>query len=141
MSVFIQLTAIKRNGLPFAKSILVDVNKIINPIIENVNNNSIIEVDVDHTYSESYIGSPEKYEVDEDLAAINALSTELFLGTIVTQEGRPSLWPEALFVKSRIVGTVKEFGAVGESEFDYRLMAAKSPDTFIVSEDLATINA
>ena len=141
MSVFIQLTAIKRNGLPYAKSILVDVNKIINPIIENVSNNSIIEVDVDHHYSESFIGSPEKYEVDENLAAIDLLTSELFLGTIVSQEGRPSLWPEALFVKSRIVGVVRGVGALGESEFDYRLMAAKSPDTFIVSEDLATINA
>ena len=140
MSVFIKLTALKRNNLPFTKQILVDVNKIVTPIIENELSQSIIEVNTDVSYSESFFENREKYVVAEDLDAIDLLTDEVFKGTIVSQNGRPSFWPEALFVKSKIVGTVKE--AVGDaSEFDYKLMATKSPETFIVSEDIDTVNS
>jgi len=108
MGVFIKLTALKRNNLPFTKQVLVDVNKIVTPIIENELNQSIVEVDTDVSYSESHFEKREKYVVSEDLDAINALTDEVFKGTINSQNGRNSLWPEALFVKSRIVGTVKE---------------------------------
>lgn len=141
MSVFIQLTALKRNDKDFTKSILVDVNKIVNPIIENANNESIIEVDTDISYGEEFFKNTEKYVVAEDLDAINLLTDEVFKGTIVTQNTRPALSPEALFVKSKIVGTVREIAPGEESEFDYKVMAQKSPDTFIVNETLAIINA
>ena len=140
MGVFIKLTALKRNNLPFTKQVLVDVNKIVTPIIENELNQSIVEVDTDVSYSESHFEKREKYVVSEDLDAINALTDEVFKGTINSQNGRNSLWPEALFVKSRIVGTVKE--SPGDaSEFDYRIMSMSSPETYVVSEDIDTINS
>ena len=141
MSVFIELNALKRNGKDFAKKILVDVNDIVVPIIENESNNSIVEVDTDVSYSETYTENREKYVVSEDLDAINLLSNEVFKGTIVSQNDRDSLWPAAVFIKKDVIGTVTAFGALGESQFDYKRMAQASTDRFVVGEDLATINS
>lgn len=140
MSVFIELNAIKRNNLPFQKKILVDVNRIVVPIIENNLSNSIIEVDTDTSYSETFTENREKFEVSEDLDAINALTSEVFKGTIVSQNGRPSLWPVAVFVKSKVIGVVREQAPGEASEFDYERMAQASTDKFVVSESLAIIN-
>ena len=140
MSVFIELNTLTRNGKPFTKTILVDVNKIPVPIIENESNNSVIEVDTDVSYSESNFRNTDKYIVSEDLDAINALSSELFKGTIVSQNGRSSLWPSAVFIKRSIVGIVTAVGD-DDAEFDYGRMAQASTDKFIVSESLAVINS
>ena len=141
MSTFIQLTALKRNDRNFTKSILVDVNKIVNPIIENESGNSIIEVDTDISYGEEFFNNLEKYIVSEGLDAIAALTDEVFKGTIVSQNDRPALVDEALFVKSRIVGTVREVAPGEESRFDYMVMSQKSPDRYVVQESLAIINS
>lgn len=140
MSTFIQLTALERNGKPFAKNILVDVNKITLPVVENFSGNSIIEVDADISYSPEYFGNRDKFVVDEDLDAINALTSEVFKGTIITKNGEEDLIPEALFVKSKIVGVVEAVTPGGNSQFGYRVMAQKSPEFYVVSETLATIN-
>lgn len=140
MSVFILLNAVKRNDLDYVGQILVDVNKIIVPVIENVSNNSIIEVDTDTSYSSPQFNGWEKYEVTEDLDAINALSSELFKGNIISQNGRDALVPAALFIKSRVVGTVRAINAGEDSIFDYQIMAQSSPETYVVDENLATIN-
>lgn len=139
MSGFIQLNATTRNGLTFNKKILVDVNKIVSPIIENAGGESIVEVDTDMYYSEEYSGFIEKYTVSQNLAAIDALTTEVFLGTIVKHNNRAPIYPEALFVKSRVVGTVVD--NTTSSLFRYKVMAAKTPELYEVSELLATINA
>ena len=141
MGVLIQLTALKRNDKTFTKNILVDVNDIVTPIIENASNNSIIEVDTDISYGESYFGNFEKYEVSQDLAAIKLLTNELFLGTIDLKNDKPTPLVEALFIKSRIVGTIRPEGGSGQSIFDYKVMSSTSPETYLVAENLATINA
>ena len=140
MSVFIQLTALKRNDLDFASEILVDVNKIVNPVIENVSNNSLIEVEADNSYSDDNFRNNEKYEVDQDLVAIDALTDEVFIGTVVTEDGRSPISTTQLFVRSKIVGTIREVTAGGNSVFDYKQMSMKSPVTFVVTENLAAIN-
>lgn len=140
MSVFIQLTALTRNNLPYAKAILVDVNRIVSPIIENSSGNSIVEVDANFYYGEDHANLVEKYVVDEDLTAIALLSNEIFRGTIIKYKGRdPKVFNDALFVKSRIIGTVYPV-ALG-SEFRYKIMSSQSPELYLVEEDLATINA
>lgn len=139
MSVFIELTATTRNGLTYNKPILVDVNKIVSPIIENAGGESIIEVDTDMYYSDDFSGMIEKYTVSENLAAIDALTNELFLGTIVTHNNRKPIYPEALFIKSKVVGVVTEDGIY--STFRYKVMSAKSPEVYKVTENLATIKA
>lgn len=139
MSGFIQLNATTRNGLTFNKKILVDVNKIVSPIIENASGESIVEVDTDMYYSEEYSGFIEKYTVSQNLAAIDLLTTEVFLGTIVKHNNRAPIYPKALFVKSRVVGTVLD--NTTSSLFRYKVMAAKTPELYEVSELLATINA
>jgi hypothetical protein len=140
MGVFIKLTALKRNDLPFTKEILVDVNKIVTPIIENELGESIIEVDTNYTYIDSNFPMKEKYVVSEDLDAIDALTDEVFKGTINTVNGRSPLYPEALFVKSRVVGTVKDIAGGEESEFDYKILSANSPETYVVNESVDIIN-
>lgn len=139
MSVFIQLTATTRNGLTYNKPILVDVNKIVNPIIENAGGESIIEVDTDMYYSEEYSGMIEKYTVTQNLAAIDALTNEVFFGTLIKHNNRRPIFPEALFIKSRVVGVVTEDG--DSSIFRYKVMAANTPELYQIVEDLATINA
>lgn len=139
MSVFIQLTATTRNGLTYNKPILVDVNKIVNPIIENAGGESIIEVDTDMYYSEEYSGMIEKYTVTQNLAAIDALTNEVFFGTLIKHNNRKPIFPEALFIKSRVVGVVTEDG--DSSIFRYKVMAANTPELYQIVEDLATINA
>lgn len=140
MGVFIKLTALKRNEIAFSKEILVDVNDIVTPIVENELGQSIIEVDTNVSYSESYFESREKYVVAQDLDAIDALTDEVFKGTIITYKKRLPYTPEALFVKSRIVGVVKS-GPDDVSEFDYKIMSMSSPETYVVSESLDTINS
>ena len=139
MSTFIKLTAITRNGLPFAKEILVDINKIVVPIVENLNSESILEVDTDVSYNRDFSGNLTKYVVAEDLDAIDLLTTEVFKGTILTYNTRPSIYPAALFVKSKVLDVVEPL-AIG-SKFSYELMSQKSPDVYTVQESLNTINA
>jgi len=141
MSTYISLTALERNGRPYTKTILVDVNKIALPIVENSLNNSVIEVDTDVSFAPEHFGSREKYVVDEDLAAIDALTDEVFLGTIISKNDRDDLYPEALFVKSRVVGVVTEQSPGGHSEFRYRDLTNRSGDFYVVNETLATINS
>lgn len=140
MGAFIELTALTRNNLPFTKSILVDVNKIVNPIIENSNGEAIIEVDTNFYYNEDHGNLIEKYTVSEDLTAIAALTDEIFRGSIIKYKGRdPKVFNDALFVKSRVMGIVTSV-ALG-SEFRYRIMSSQSPEAYIIEESLATINA
>lgn len=139
MSTFIKLTAVTREGRPFAKEILVDVNKIVEPIIENANNQSIIVLDEDNYYSNEYFGNHVKFVVSQRMSSIDLLTNEVFAGTIVTKNGKASEIASALFVKSKVVGPVCPV-ALG-SEFGYRVMASKSPDLYVVSQSLNTINA
>lgn len=142
MSTFIQLTAKTKNGLPFAKEILVDINNVIEPIWENAGINSMIVVDTELAFTPEYKGRPDKIEVAQDLAAIDALTDEVFRGTVDTIDGRAPRTPsDLLFIKSKVVGVTEEETPGGRSIFRYQEVGKKSPTEYVIRETLAVINA
>ena len=142
MSTFIQLTALTKNGKPFAKEVLVDVNKINEPIYENVGSNSILVVDTDLAFTPEYSGRPDKIEVDQDLTAIDLLTDEVFRGTVITIDNRTPKTPsDLLFIKSRVVGVIEAVTPGGNSKFLYKTVGKKSPTAYEITQNLAAINA
>lgn len=141
MATFIKLTAVTRNGLPFAKSILVNVNNIVRPVYENASNQSIIEVSEDVSYSETFTENRVTYVVSQRLTSIDALSNEVFQGTLVSYNGRTAVLPfvTGLFIKSWVRDVVQPEGS--GAKFSYRVMAQKSPEEYVVTQSIDTINA
>lgn len=142
MSTFIQLTALTKNGKPFAKEVLIDINNVIEPMWENANSNAMLVVDTELAFTPEYKGRPDKIEVDQDLTAVDALTDEVFRGTVDLIDGRAPKTPsDLLFVKSRVVGVIEEETPGGRSIFRYQEVGKKSPTEYVIREDLAAINA
>lgn len=130
----IELTAEQRNGVPFAKTILVNTDTIAVPIRE-VGGKSYIGV------NENILdGRPSEridivyYLVTEDLATVVASSYALFSGTVTTRDGRtPSSGYDILIFRlDRVVGNVIAEGS--GSKFLYHEDNGSEPVEFVVAE-------
>lgn len=142
MSTFIQLTGLTKNGKPFAKNVLIDINNVIEPMYENVSGNAVLVVDTELAFTPEYKGRPDYIEVDQDLAAIDLLTDEVFRGTVDLIDGREPRTPsDLLFVKSRVVGVIEAESPGGRSIFRYQEVGKKSPTLYVIRETLAAINA
>lgn len=130
----IELTAEQRNGVPFAKTILVNTDTIAVPIRE-VGGKSYIGV------NESILdGRPSEridivyYLVTESLSTVVGLSYALFRATVTTRDGRTPAtgYTDLIFRLDRVVGNVIAEGS--GSKFLYHEDNGSDPVTFIVSQ-------
>lgn len=139
---FIKVTQIERSGVAISpgEEMLLDVSTINTPLVENVSGDTIMTVQ--EAIMEARQAEPNntvRYVVDENLVAVAALSTDIFIATIVTRNQRePVLGTDTLgFVASRIVGPIKAEGS--GSKFFYYEDGAHQATEYVVAEDVSTI--
>jgi len=131
----IKVTSKQRNGKAYAKDILIDLEKVAEPIIENVSNDCIISlVETPDVFNGTNKGNNKvQYIVDETLTDIVALSnTEMFIGTIVKRDGRNAVNSSSIFILKKVNGLIAE-DALG-SRFLYQEEGSLVPVEYIVSE-------
>jgi len=137
----INVTQIERNGKPIAsEKMLLDVGVISEPLLENSNNNAVILV------QESIVSSraAEKpnsvqYIANETLAAILGSTTELFVATVQSRNGKAPVVPTLGFVLEKVVGGIRAEGS--GSKFFYHEGGDVLPVEYIVSETPDAIQA
>jgi hypothetical protein len=130
----IELTAEQRNGVAFAKTILVNTDTIAVPVRE-IGGKSYIGVNeniLDGRQSERI--DIVYYLVTEDLATIVGLSYSLFRATVTTRDGRTpsSGYTDMIFRLDRVVGNIIAEGS--GSKFLYHEDNGSEPVTFVVSQ-------
>ena len=131
----VKLTAKTRNGKSYAKDILIDLKKVAEPIFQNTSNDCIISlVDTPDIFNHVNKGNNKvQYVVDETLVQIAALEeTEMFIGTVLSRDGRASVNLSMIFILDKVNGLIAEdyFG----SRFLYREEGALVPIEYVVSE-------
>lgn len=139
----INVTQIERNGKPISsEAMLVEVAVIGAPLLQNNSSKTIISVQENIVRSRTEeTPAPVQYIVDETLAAVVALSSEIFSATVLKRRGRaPVSGASTLgFVTSKIVGAIRAEGS--GSKFFYYEDGDVSPVEYIVSETPGAIQA
>lgn len=137
----VKVTTKQRNGRAYAKDVLINLQNVSEPVIENSSNEAIVVVD-ESTKLQSSISQGNnnvQYILNEDLAAFVALATtEMFSGTVVKREGREPVVGTQVFIVSNIVGIIAA-DPLG-SKFLYEEEGGNIPVEYIVSETIADIN-
>lgn len=121
---------------------LLDVNDINKPMVENTVNDTIISVQesiVKERQGEAV--NSVQYVVDEDLATVLGLSDQLFPATVVSRNDKnPVVGGVNLgFVVGKIVGPIQPEGS--GSVFFYQEDGDFLPVKYVVQEDINTIEA
>jgi hypothetical protein len=138
----INLTRLERNGKAEASPLdmLVDIRDINRPISENIDGNAVMYVEESIVSNRQAEGiNAVQYIVDQDLATINTLSTDIFVATVETREKRePVAGMTTLgFVSNRIVGGI--FASGTGSKFMYMEDDGSHPVEYVVTEDIPTL--
>ena len=131
----VKLSAKTRNGKPYVKDVLIDLKKVAEPIFENISNDCIISlVDTPELFNGVNRGNNKvQYVVDETLAQIVVLEeTEMFIGTVLSRDGRASLNTSMIFIVSKVNSLIAE-DTLG-SKFLYQEEGSLTPIEYIVSE-------
>ena len=141
--MLVKLTQIERNGVEIASELmLIDTTVINRPMVQNSLNKTVLSVQesiMEARQSES--NNSVQYIVDEDLATVAGLSTDMFVATVVTRDAREPVpgFSSLGFVASRGVGGIRAEGS--GSKFFYHEDGGNLPVEYIVSEDINTIEA
>ena len=141
--MLVKLTQIERNGVEIASELmLIDTTVINRPMVQNSLNKTVLSVQesiMEARQSES--NNSVQYIVDEDLATVAGLSTDMFVATVVTRDSREPVpgFSSLVFVASRVVGGIRAEGS--GSKFFYHEDGGNLPVEYIVSEDINTIEA
>lgn len=131
----VKLSAKTRNGKPYVKDILIDLKKVAEPIFENIANDCIVSlVDTPEFFNNVNRGNNKvQYVVDETLVQIAALEeTEMFIGTVLSRDGRPSLNSSMIFIVSKVNSLIAK-DTLG-SKFLYQEEGSLTPIEYIVSQ-------
>ncbi len=141
----IKVTQIERNGVTIAsEDMLIDTEDLNRPIVENSSNKAVVylqESIMEGRQSEA--NNSVQYILDETLAAVHALSTNLFPATVLTRNGNAPVVGAVLlgFTTHRIVGSIREDTTSGGSRFFYHEDGDNLPVEYVVSETVAAIEA
>jgi len=139
----IKVTQIERNGVAInSELMLIDTRDIVEPMYENLSGQTIIKIResiVDERQPEAV--NKVQYVVDENLATVLGLSTDLFPALVLTRNGKaPVVGLTSLgFSAKKVVGAIRAEG-VG-SKFFYHEDGDVLPVEFVVDEDINTIEA
>jgi len=136
----VKVTANQRSGKAYAKDMLINLDKVAEPIIENTSNNAIVVID-ESTKLQSAISQGNnnvQYILDESLAVFVGLSSNLmFVGTVVKRNNRNPVVVSQGFITKNIVGTIVD--TPDGSEFLYEEEGGSTPVKYVVSESIADI--
>jgi len=138
----VKVTSKERNGKPYAKDMLVDINRITDPVIENSGADSIINLgETPNLHKHVNQGNNiNQYIIDEDLLTFTALkSKEMFIGSVVSREDRVPVALTMTFIVKNVVGKIVEHPS--GSEFLYEEEGGSVPVKYILSETIAAIAA
>ena len=134
----IRVTSKERNGKAYSKDMLIETDRVVEPIVENVGSDSIIVVDESPVVGASSNPNKVQYIVDEDLATIAKLNNKvMFIGTVVSRDGRTPVSSSLLFVIDNITGVVVEHPS--GSSFLYNEPGAANPVEYVLSESINDI--
>lgn len=138
----INVTRLERNGKAEAAplNMLIDIRDINRPISENISSNCVVYIEESISINRQSEGiNSVQYIIDEDLASFEALSTDIFIGTVTSRDGRdPVSGMTTLgFVSDKIVGGIEDYN--GGSKFMYHEDSGSIPVEYVLSEDVATI--
>jgi len=137
----IKLTTNQRNGKAYAKEVLINLDNIAQPVIENSSNEVIVVLDESTSLrgKVSQGSNNVQYIFDEDIAAFVALApAEIFIGTVISRDERNPVVTSQAFIVSNIVGLIKE--TPSGSEFLYDEDGGSVPVKYVVSETIADID-
>lgn len=136
----VKVTANLRNNKAFVKDMLIDLSRITEPAYENIGNETIILLNETPRLQDGVNqgNNNVQYVLDEDLATFVALApTEMFIGTVVSRDGRVPVVSSLVFFLDKIVGRIVEDPA--GSRFFYEEKGGTSPTEFIVTQTIAQI--
>ena len=136
----IKLTSKQRNGKTYQKDVLINLDRVAEPIIENVSNDSIISLNETPSLQNHVNQGANKvqYIVDEDMATIVALSNkEMFVGTILSRNGKSPVESSVIFIVKNITGKIEE-DTLG-CRFLYEEEGDPNPVEYILSETITDI--
>lgn len=137
----IKVTANERNGKAYAKDVLINLNSIAQPVIANNGGKAIVVLDESSKLQSQVSRGNDnvQYILDEDIPAFVALaSTEMFVGTVFTREGRDPVVGSQVFIIENIVGLIKDHPK--GVEFLYEEEGGSIPVEYVLTETIADID-
>lgn len=131
----VKVTTKERNGIPYVKDVLIDLGRIVEPIIENVSNDVIISLNETSNLQgiTNHTENNVQYVIDETLASFIALSpVSMFIGTVISIDGRDPVNSSAGFIVEKIIGALSSHPS--GSSFFYQEDGLLIPLQYIVSQ-------
>ena len=137
----VKVTSKLRNGKAFAKDLLIDLDRITEPVYENISNESVISLNETPSLKNHVNQGLNKvqYVINETLAElVDLVSDQIFIGTVIERNGRKPLIGQQAFIAANMVGSISEDPS--GSSFQYEEEGDLLPVTYLISEDIDTIN-
>ena len=135
----IKVTAKTRNGKAFAKEVLIDLDRVTEPLFEQ-STDTVIYVSEGNDYHNirSQNATIVEYVVDERVTDIAFLApSEVFQGSVVTRDGRKPVNTKLGFIYSNFSGVAVPEGA--GSKFLYQEQGGYDSVEYIITQDITAI--
>ena len=133
----VKVTSKLRDGKAYVKDLLVDLEKLTQPVSENISGEAIIMIDESPGIQAGV--TVVQYIINESLAQFLALNTkEAFSGTVVSRDGRDPLIVNSVFLIKNIIGKIESHAS--GSSFTYAEEGGYSPVEYVISETVGNIN-
>jgi len=136
----VKVTANLRNGKAYAKDMLINLERITEPVIENLGGEAIVSLSETPQLQNGVNQGNNKvqYVLDESLAVFTALANkEMFTGTVVLRDSRTPVVSSQTFIVKNVVGKIVE-DTLG-CKFLYEEEGGLVPVEYILSETIAAI--